>query len=89
MQLTTAADTVTARHTDALPSPPPAAPQFRTLTQQQQLYLLGRLYAILFEITLDQATPGGCGSLLGRLCAAHGAYCLDAKRFEGRLISAK
>jgi len=58
------------------------------LTQQQELDVLCRLYAVLLEVALDEATPGGCGSLLGRLCAAHGAYCLDAKRFEGRLVSA-
>lgn len=58
------------------------------LTQQQEFDVLCRLYAVLLEIALDEATPGGCGSLLGRLCAAHGAYCLDAKRFEGRLVSA-
>lgn len=61
---------------------------FNQLTQQQELDVLCRLYAVLLEIALDEATPGGCGSLLSRLCAAHGAYCLDAKRFEGRLVSA-
>lgn len=43
----------------AAPRPP------RSLTQQQQLYVLGRLYPVLLQVLLDLLAPGEGGPLLG------------------------
>lgn len=51
------------------------------ITQQQQLDVLGRLDAVLLQVALDQTTASGRRTLFGRLCAAHGADGVDAKRF--------
>lgn len=55
-----------------------------SLTQQEQLDVLGRLYAILLQILLNLFAPGQCSPLLRRWSTPHlAAGSLRAKRRAG------